>query len=161
MPDESRADKPTDAPPPLPPLPTFAAPRNYVTADIPGTAGVIKQRPEDFLVEEIPSYDPCGSGEHIYLMVQKTGLSTLRMVQILAGHFRVRESAVGYAGLKDKHAITRQQVSIHTPGRGPQDFPSVTHPSIVVLGATLHNNKLRRGRAARLRRGGCAVCADQ
>ncbi|MGQ0628104.1 MAG: tRNA pseudouridine(13) synthase TruD [Phycisphaerales bacterium] len=120
-------------------------PLRLLTEDLPGTGGVIKQRPEDFLVEEIPAYDPCGEGEHIYLMVQKTSLSTLQMVSIIARHFRVRPSAVGYAGLKDKHAITRQAISVHVPGKTAADFPLLHHPKLTILGAVNHTNKLRRG----------------
>ncbi|MFN0011113.1 MAG: tRNA pseudouridine(13) synthase TruD [Phycisphaerales bacterium] len=121
------------------------APALFLTADVPGIGGALKQRPEDFLVEEIPAYDPCGSGEHIYLMVQKTNMPTLQMVQLVARHFNVKTSAVGYAGLKDKHAITRQVVSIHTPGKTAADFRELQHPKVVVLWADQHNNKLRRG----------------
>ncbi|HYD02103.1 MAG TPA: tRNA pseudouridine(13) synthase TruD [Phycisphaerales bacterium] len=120
-------------------------PESYLTAAIPGTGGAIKQRPEDFIVEEIPAYDPSGEGEHIYLFVQKVGLSTSQLVSILARHFGVREYAVGYAGLKDRHAITRQVVSIHTPGKTPEDFPMLRDGRIQVLWSDLHGNKLRRG----------------
>jgi tRNA pseudouridine13 synthase len=122
-----------------------ATPARYLTADTPGIGGVIKQRPEDFIVEEIPAYEPCGSGEHIYLWVQKTGLSTLHLVRLLAEHFGVRRDAVGVAGLKDKHAVTTQMVSVHTPGKGPEDFPSFERPGVSVLWADLHTNKLKRG----------------
>lgn len=122
-----------------------ARPDRYATADIPGTGGHIKERPEDFLVEEIPQYQPCGEGEHIYLFVQKRNLSTLEMVRILATHFGVRTDAIGYAGLKDKVAITRQAVSIHVPGKKVEDYPMVTHDRISVLWADRHTNKLRRG----------------
>ena len=124
---------------------THARPEVYLTAAIPGTGGSIKQRPEDFIVEEVPAYDPSGEGEHIYLFVQKVGLSTSQLVSILAKHFGVREFAVGYAGLKDRHAVTRQVVSIHTPGKKPEDFPSLRDSRIQVLWSDLHNNKLRRG----------------
>lgn len=120
-------------------------PQRYLTDDLPGTGGRIKLRPEDFLVEEIPLYDPSGQGEHIYLMVQKSGLSTFQMLGILARHFHVPMSALGYAGLKDKQAITRQVVSVHTPGRTAADFPSINHPRLAVLWADQHDNKLRRG----------------
>ncbi|MCU0688621.1 MAG: tRNA pseudouridine(13) synthase TruD [Phycisphaerales bacterium] len=120
-------------------------PTRYLTADVPGIGGVIKQRDDDFLVEEIPAYQPCGSGEHIYIFVQKRGLSTQQLVKILAKHFGVRESAIGYAGLKDRHAITRQVISIHAPGKTPEDFPMITDERIVVLWSDLHSNKLRRG----------------
>lgn len=127
---------------------TFAYPTKYQTADVPGTGGVIKQRPEDFLVEEIPLYNPCGEGEHIYLFVQKRGLSTFEMLHILATHFGVQRRDIGFAGLKDKHAITRQVVSIHAPGRKPEDFPSLRDDRIEILWTDLHANKLRRGHLA-------------
>jgi tRNA pseudouridine13 synthase len=128
--------------------PTFAQPTIFQTADIEGTGGVIKQRPEDFLVEEIPLYNPCGEGEHIYLFVQKRGLSTFEMLNILANHFGVQRRDIGFAGLKDKHAITRQVVSIHAPGRKPEDFPSLRDDRIEILWTDLHANKLRRGHLA-------------
>ncbi len=123
-------------------------PQSYLTADIPGVGGVIKQRPEDFLVEEQPQYQPTGEGEHIYLFVQKKGLSTLDMVTAIARHFDVPRHAIGYAGLKDKHAITRQVVSVHTPGRKLEDFPMLQHEAIAVLWADRHANKLRLGHLA-------------
>lgn len=126
-------------------LSPHAQPGVYLTDDLPGIGGLLKQRDDDFLVEEIPAYQPCGQGEHIYLFVQKKGLSTQNMVQMLARHFRVPISAVGYAGLKDRHAITRQVVSIHAPGKVPEDFPSIKDDRIAVLWSDLHSNKLRRG----------------
>lgn len=120
-------------------------PRAYFTADIPGIGGQIKERPEDFLVEELPLYEPCGTGEHIYLLIQKRNLSTFELVQILARHFNVPRHAVGYAGLKDKVAITQQVMSVHVPGRKVADFPSIQHERLTVLWAEMHANKLRPG----------------
>lgn len=121
------------------------APPVYLTSGVAGVGGRIRERPEDFLVEEIPSYEPCGHGEHIYLFIEKREMSTLHLVRLLAAHFGVRQIAIGYAGLKDKYAITRQVVSIHVPGKKPEDFPSLHHASVRVLWADLHTNKLRRG----------------
>lgn len=118
---------------------------HYLTADIPGIGGTIKQRPEDFLVEELPQYDPCGEGEHFYLLVEKTNLSTFEMIDLVAAHFGVPRQAVGYAGLKDKAAITRQVVSVHVPGKRIEDFPMLTHERLGVLWADYHTNKLRPG----------------
>ncbi len=118
---------------------------SYVTAAVPGIGGTLKQRPEDFLVEEIPAYEPCGSGEHLYLLVEKRDVSTLHMTRILADHFGVKPMAVGVAGLKDKRAVTRQLVSVHIPGRSPADFASVQHDSLTIHWTDLHTNKLRRG----------------
>lgn len=117
----------------------------WLTADLPGVGGVLKQRPEDFLVDEQPQYEPAGAGEHIYLLVQKIGLTTSQAVSILARHFGVRPSDVGYAGLKDKHAVTRQVFSVHTPGKKPEDFPELRHERVAVLWTDLHVNKLRPG----------------
>ena len=120
-------------------------PTRYLTHEIKGTGGVIKQRPEDFLVDELPAYQPSGQGEHIYMLVQKKELSTFDAVDLIAKHFRVPREAVGFAGLKDKHAITRQVFSVHTPGRGPDDFPMLQHDQLSVMWVDRHNNKLRRG----------------
>jgi len=117
----------------------------YISAQVPGIGGILKQRPEDFFVEEIPLYDPCGHGEHIYLMVERHGLSTIQMRDALARHFRVRPYTIGHAGLKDKHALTRQVFSIHTPGKKPEDFPSFEHTNARILWVDLHSNKLKRG----------------
>lgn len=121
------------------------SPRRYMTAEIPGLGGVIKQRPEDFLVDEMPLYQPCGSGEHIYMLIQKRELSTHDMVDIVSRHFGVMRKAVGFAGLKDKNAITRQVVSVHTPGKTAEDFPFLAHDRVGVLWSDQHTNKLRRG----------------
>ena len=121
------------------------APAAWLTAGIPGIGGRLKERPEDFLVDEMPLYQPSGSGEHIYMLVEKRGLSTMHVVGLLARHFGVRPFDVGYAGLKDKRAITRQVFSIYAPGKKPEDFPAITHDRMGVLWTDLHANKLRRG----------------
>lgn len=113
-----------------------------------GIGGRLKERPEDFLVEEQPLYQPSGGGEHAYLFVEKRGVSTLEMVGIIAGHFGVRERDVGYAGLKDKQAITRQVVSVWMPGRTVSDVPMLRHERVAILWADRHINKLRPGHLA-------------
>lgn len=128
----------TDQRTPLPVIP-------FTTRDLPGTGGTLKQRPEDFLVEEIPLYEPCGEGEHIYLLVEKRSMATFEAMGVIAHHFNVRHDAIGYAGLKDKHAITRQVLSVHVPGKKPEDFPMLQHERMGVLWADLHTNKLRQG----------------
>ncbi|MBX3374106.1 MAG: tRNA pseudouridine(13) synthase TruD [Phycisphaeraceae bacterium] len=112
--------------------------------DMPGIGGRIKARPEDFLVDEIPQYEPAGAGEHLYLRIEKTGVSHGELIAVLRRAFGVPESAIGYAGMKDKHAVTRQTVSIHLPGGGGP-VPDLAHDRIRVLWADRHGNKLRRG----------------
>ncbi|MBU6413064.1 MAG: tRNA pseudouridine(13) synthase TruD [Planctomycetes bacterium] len=117
----------------------------YLTADIPGIGGTIRQRPEDFLVEEMPLYQPKGEGEHAYLFVQKREMSTSELLGVIAHHFGVNRRSVGYAGQKDKHAVTRQLVSVHIPGKHVEDFPMLQHERATVLWADQHVNKLRVG----------------
>ncbi len=111
----------------------------------PAIGGRLRERPEDFLVEEIPLYQPSGTGEHLYLFVQKTSMSTLDMVRVLARHFAVPTRDIGYAGLKDKRAITRQVVSVRLPGRDTTDIPMLRDDRLAVLWVDRHENKLRRG----------------
>ena len=119
-----------------------------LTADLPGAAGVIRQRPEDFLVEELPLYPPTGAGEHVMLWVEKRRLTTTEAVQRVARAFRVRNQAVGFAGMKDKHAVTRQHLTVHKPGAEAGDeecLQRLDHPPLKLLWAQRHANKLKRG----------------
>lgn len=159
---EHPAGAPADAPGPAPALDPASAPAGapvgerpwpaldapYLTADIPPIGGRLKERIEDFVVEEIPLYRPSGAGEHIYLFIEKHNMSTSQLVAIVARHFGVPKNAVGFAGMKDKFAITRQVISVHTPGMGLEDFPMLTHERLAVLWADLHTNKLRLGHLA-------------
>lgn len=120
----------------------------YLTTRIPPIGGRIKERDEDFLVEELPLYQPSGRGEHIYLFVEKKGLSTMEVVHVLSRHFGVRAGDIGFAGMKDKHAITRQVVSIHAPRKTAADFPSLRNDKVSILWADQHANKLRLGHLA-------------
>jgi tRNA pseudouridine13 synthase len=122
----------------------------YLTHDIPGIGGVIKQRPEDFIVDEIPLYEAAGDGEHLYLLIEKERRTTTDVVRRLANIFRVRQSDVGYAGMKDKHAVTRQHFSVYLPDRSNDDrgIEQVDFAGIKVIWARRHANKLRRGHLA-------------
>lgn len=82
------------------------------------------------------------------MMVEKRNLSGMQLVREIARHFRVPQDAIGYAGLKDKHAVTRQVVSVHLPGRAAEGVPSLKHASISVLWVDRHAKKLKRGQLA-------------
>lgn len=118
----------------------------YLTGRFPGTGGGIKENADDFFVEEIPLYLPCGEGEHLYLTVEKRGLTTLDLLQQLARALNVSERELGYAGLKDARAVTRQTISI--PGVTPEQVQALSLPGVTVLDARLHRNKLRTGHLA-------------
>jgi tRNA pseudouridine13 synthase len=114
--------------------------------DAEGIGGRIKERPEDFLVEELPLYEPTGAGEHLMLRVQKTGLAHGEMIRRIARHFGVREREIGCAGMKDRQAVTMQTITVHTPRTfGPDD---VIDSRIAVHWAARHTSKIRRGHLA-------------
>jgi tRNA pseudouridine13 synthase len=118
----------------------------YLTSEFPGVGGVIKQRPEDFFVQELPLYEPGGEGEHVYCEIQKVGLTTFEAINRIADALRVSTRDIGYAGLKDARAVTRQILSIH--GTTPQALMGLRIPNITVQWAARHGNKLRLGHLA-------------
>src|SRR5207253_6096533 len=87
------------------------APLPLLTGDLPGIGGVIKDRPEDFEVEEIPAYEPSGSGEHLYLWIEKRDMGAEYFVRQVAARLSVAPGEIGTAGLKDRRAVTRQWLS--------------------------------------------------
>ena len=114
-----------------------------LTAGLAGIGGVLKERSEDFLVEEIPAYLPTGSGEFLYLWIEKQDLSAEQLTSHLAKFLKIAHQDVGMAGLKDRQAITRQWVSV--PARCEPLLTEVRHEQIRVLEAQRHGNKLRTG----------------
>ena len=118
----------------------------FLTSKLPGTGGIIRQQPEDFQVEEIPLYEPCGAGDHLYLRVEKSGLTTYDLLRELANALNCKERDLGYAGLKDARAMTRQTISV--PLRKPDDVKGLEIPGVTILSACLHRNKLRPGHLA-------------
>jgi tRNA pseudouridine13 synthase len=99
--------------------------------------------PETFVVEEIGAYAPVGAGEHTFLWVEKRGLSTMEAVRRIARLLDVEGRDVGYAGLKDRHAVTRQWMSV--PRVDPARARAIAELDLTVLEAIPHGNKLRTG----------------
>ncbi|MFG0257018.1 MAG: tRNA pseudouridine(13) synthase TruD [Phycisphaerales bacterium JB043] len=116
-----------------------------ITTSLAGVGGTLRQAPEDFVVEEIPLYEPSGSGEHRYLRIEKRELPTLDAISILVRHLGVRRRDVGYAGLKDKHAVTRQWVSVYDSHAKNHDLGMLRDDRIRIVDESRHTNKLRRG----------------
>ncbi|OGR29901.1 MAG: tRNA pseudouridine(13) synthase TruD [Desulfuromonadaceae bacterium GWB2_53_15] len=115
----------------------------YLTADVPGTGGIIKAVAEDFVVEEIPAYLPCGSGEHVYLTVEKRGITTLEAIRRIAKKLGALERDIGYAGMKDSVGVTRQTLSLQRIR--PEDAEGLEFDGGRVLAAIRHTNKLKLG----------------
>jgi tRNA pseudouridine13 synthase len=118
----------------------------YLTKDIPGIGGTIKNRAEDFFVQELPLYDPSGEGEHVYAEFQKIGLTTFDAIDRIGRALYASARDIGYAGLKDARAITRQIFSI--PNTTEDAVMKLKLPGIEPLWAARHGNKLRLGHLA-------------
>jgi tRNA pseudouridine13 synthase len=110
-----------------------------------GASATLKRLNEDFLVTELPLQPPCGEGEHLWLDVEKNGANTAFVAQQLAEAAGVQERDVGYAGLKDRHAITRQWFSLYLPKGETPDLTRLDHPEFKVLAQARHAKKLRAG----------------
>jgi tRNA pseudouridine13 synthase len=121
----------------LPPWPT-AYPAS-------GACATLKRLNEDFIVTELPLQRPSGEGEHIWLDIEKNGANTAFVAQQLAAAAGVHDRDVGYAGLKDRYAITRQWFSIYLPKGQSPDLTALQHPEFKVLSQTRHVKKLRPG----------------
>lgn len=125
-----------------------ALPRAFGAAALSAT---LRHVPEDFVVEEIDAFAASGSGEHLLLTIDKRGLNTAFVARRIAQWAGVPEHAVGYAGLKDRHAQTRQRFSVQLPGRESPPVESlafedpVKGEALVVLHAERHARKLPRG----------------
>lgn len=115
----------------------------YLTEDLPGIGGTIKEQVQDFQVEELPLYPPSGLGEHTFFEIQKSGLSTYQAVRAVARALGVQPNTIGYAGLKDAQAITCQVLSVH--GVPPDRVAAMDLPHVKVLWAERHKNKLKIG----------------
>lgn len=130
-------------PPPAPPLQQpllVAEPSELPTA-------VIRQSPEDFQVEEIPAYPPSGEGTHCFITIRKTGLTTPEAVRRIASALEVDPRGAGHAGMKDRHAVTVQTVSLPFPESRDLDqaVGGLSVPGVEVLGAARHGHKLKPG----------------
>ena len=105
--------------------------------------GEIKSDYEDFRVEEIPLYPADGHGTHTFFLVEKAGLTTLQAVADIARALNVRRQAIGFAGMKDSRAVTRQWMSVEHVE--PAVVESLEIARLRVLDVTRHPNKLRIG----------------
>ena len=120
----------------------------------PVLAARIRVAPEDFDVTEIDGFEASGAGEHLLLTLEKRGMNTAFVARLLAEWAGVDERAVGYAGLKDRHAVTRQRFSVQLPGREAPDTAALerddpaTGQRLRVLDQARHTRKLPRGALA-------------
>jgi tRNA pseudouridine13 synthase len=114
--------------------------------------GRIKRTPEEFVVEEVPAYEPCGSGEHLFVRFRKRGLTTPDAAGAIARAVGVRVRDVGIAGMKDKVAVTTQTISLPIAPKSGDELErrvrSLAIDGIAILDARRHTSKLRTGHLA-------------
>jgi len=120
----------------------------------PLASGVIRSVPEDFYVDELLGFSPSGEGEHVFLQIEKRAISTFAVRDCLARLVGCRQMDIGYAGLKDKWALTRQWFSVYLPRGEEPDWAALSpemlsvqleDAEISVHTVARHNKKLRRG----------------
>ncbi len=120
----------------------------YITEDMPGIGGKIRQKTSHFKVEEIPVYDPQGQGNHLYVNITKENYTTREIQLRLASLFELKPEEVGKAGLKDKYAITTQTFSVlFNDHASPEEIIPIIEDNIPVKvnWAKYHDNKIRAG----------------
>ena len=111
----------------------------------PPASGVLRAEVDDFRVDEVLGFEPSGSGEHAFLTIEKRGANTEWVARQLARAAGVAPVAVGFAGLKDRHAVTRQVFTVQLAGRADPDWSALAIPGVEVVSAVRHNRKLKRG----------------
>ncbi len=114
-----------------------------VTGELPGTGGQTRVRLDDFVVTELPRFQPCGAGDYAFALVEKRGLTTHDLIAALR-ETGVPYNDVGVAGLKDKYAVTRQWLSV------PEAFASRLDSldqlgGVRILETSRHTKRLGRG----------------
>jgi tRNA pseudouridine13 synthase len=116
----------------------------YLTNALSGIGGVLRASPEDFVVDEEPAYLPSGAGDHVFVRIEKRGLTTPQAVERIARALAVAARDIGVAGLKDRHAVTRQWLSLPPPDT-PEAVTALALDDVKVLEHARHPHKLRTG----------------
>lgn len=111
----------------------------------PEQMALLKAEPADFQVSEDLGFMPCGQGEHLFVRIRKTGENTAWVAKLLAEYTGLPLSAISWAGLKDRHAVTEQWFGLHLPGKPDPDLRGLQSDTIQVLQTIRHDKKLRPG----------------
>lgn len=114
----------------------------------PVLAARMRTSPEEFFVEELPAFETSGAGEHLLLTVEKRGMNTTFAARRIATWAGVDESAIGQAGMKDRHAVTRQRFSVWLPKKVAPEIDALQSDDLRVLEHAWHARKLPRGALA-------------
>ena len=111
----------------------------------PKSSALFRVFPEDFYVTEILGFEPDEQGEHVFVLIRKTGENTDWVAQQLARHTKTHPKDIGYAGKKDRHAVTEQWFSVKIPIKQAIDWSGFESDTIQVLCHARHGRKLKTG----------------
>lgn len=106
---------------------------------------VIRTQPEDFQVQEIPLIEPCGEGVHLWVELEKRGANSNWVAAQLSAASGAALRDVGFAGLKDRHAVTTQWFSVSLQEASRPDWKNWSIPGTKIIRASHHSRKLKRG----------------
>jgi len=127
-------------------LPAFGLDQAPYAYGAPVCQADFKTFPQDFVVEEVLGFEPCGEGEHLFLLLQTDDQNTRFTVKCLSSLFGLPQRAITYSGLKDRRGLTSQWFSLHLPGKNPEpDALAMAEQGITLLRYARHNKKLRIG----------------
>nr|KKD30240.1 tRNA pseudouridine synthase D [Pantoea sp. 3.5.1] len=115
---------------------------------VPAVTGVIKAKPEDFVVVEDLGYGADGEGEHLLVRIRKVGANTRFVAEALAKYLGIHPRDMSYAGMKDRHAVTEQTLCFRLPGNAMPDLRGFALEGVEILQAVRHKRKLRIGALA-------------
>ncbi|HKN78056.1 MAG TPA: tRNA pseudouridine(13) synthase TruD [Lysobacter sp.] len=119
-----------------------AAPRAHGPAVL---SARLRATPEDFRVDEMDAFEASGQGEHLLLTIEKRGMNTAFAAKKLAAWAGIPEMGVSYAGMKDRHAVTRQRFTVHLPKKVAPDLALLEADDFHVIDSAWHARKLPRG----------------
>ena len=121
----------------------------YISKNISGIGGRIREISEDFIVEEIPAYEPNRAGEHLFINLTRSGMNTRYLMDKLASILELKKDDIGYAGLKDRYAVVTQTFSIFFGYEKPaiDDVKEIISNAlpVTVNWAEYHSKKIRSG----------------
>lgn len=131
-------------------LSTEQPPLHYLYG-APISTATIRRQPSDFIVEETLSFTPTGQGEHVLLYVEKIGQNTQFIARQLAQAAGLKNRLVSYAGLKDRHAVTRQWFCLPWPIKQDLPWQDWQLDGATILQVTRHQRRLKIGSIAQNR----------
>ncbi|MDA8141759.1 MAG: tRNA pseudouridine(13) synthase TruD [Desulfobacteraceae bacterium] len=122
----------------------------YLSADLPGIGGAIKEEPEHFQVEEVLPYAACGQGEHLYVTLRRKLWNTADVAAALGKCFGLKSADIGWGGRKDKQAVTTQTFSLLLPLSMPMEEIRARLSALPfeILDLNSHRNKIKTGHVA-------------